>query len=253
MPQIEAGELSLHAQLLGRGGTPVVMLHGLLVGSVATWYFGVAPTVARDHRVVMYDLRGHGRSEKASTGYGLATLSDDLGAVIDSLDLPVPVDLVGHSYGALIATRWTLDHPGKVRRLALVDPPMPASAFESIDALAARSPDELAGMLPDVVQRGLEQGGRRSRRFLQGVGHLLGASSMVADVRAEPDFTDEALASIECPVLAVFGRHSPCVTVADRLAETISDLQVHRLDAGHFLPIEVPDELTAIIVEFLDG
>ncbi|MGH7285457.1 MAG: alpha/beta fold hydrolase, partial [Polyangiaceae bacterium] len=52
--------VALHVQRLGENGSPVVMLHGLFVGSMASWYFTAAPALAEKHRVLLYDLRGNG-------------------------------------------------------------------------------------------------------------------------------------------------------------------------------------------------
>src|SRR5678815_1667967 len=58
MPLVAANGLQFHVQELG-DGRPVVMLHGLLIGSLASWYFTVAPALAPAHRCRLYDLRDH--------------------------------------------------------------------------------------------------------------------------------------------------------------------------------------------------
>ena len=103
------------------------MLHGLLTGSMATWYFTAAPTLAETHSVHLFDLRGHGRSERVSSGYDTRTMGADLEALV-SLNGETPIDLVGHSYGALVALHFTLKYPDRVRRLALVELPLPPRA-----------------------------------------------------------------------------------------------------------------------------
>ena len=72
MPVSTRNGVRLHWQELG-SGPPLVMLHGLLVGSLATWYFTAAPALAARGHVVLYDLRGHGLSERAPSGYDVAT------------------------------------------------------------------------------------------------------------------------------------------------------------------------------------
>ena len=74
--------LTFHVQDLGRGEgtrararTPVVMLHGLLVGSLASWYFTSAPVLAEARRVRLFDLRGHGKSGRATSGYDVPTMA----------------------------------------------------------------------------------------------------------------------------------------------------------------------------------
>ena len=83
MSFLELNQVRFHVQELGPGAesgesTPAFMAHGLLVDNLASWYFGAAPRVARDRRVVLYDLRGHGRSEAVRSGYDVATGAADL-------------------------------------------------------------------------------------------------------------------------------------------------------------------------------
>src|SRR5262249_9847587 len=111
MPLVAANGLQFHVQELG-DGPPVVMVHGLLIGSLASWDFTVARALAPTHRCRLYDLRGHGRSERALTGYDVATMTADLAAL--TADLAAPFDLVGHSFGGVVALAFALAHPARV-------------------------------------------------------------------------------------------------------------------------------------------
>ena len=62
MAEVEVRGLKLHVQRLGEGGRPVVFLHGLVMDNLSSWYFTVANPVAQQRSVLLYDLRGHGRS-----------------------------------------------------------------------------------------------------------------------------------------------------------------------------------------------
>src|SRR5580700_660858 len=90
VPLIHSNGLTLNAFELGEG-PPVVMLHGLLAGSSASWYFTSAPTLASQFHLLLYDLRGHGRSSRASRGYGTATMVQDLGGLLDGMGWQEPV------------------------------------------------------------------------------------------------------------------------------------------------------------------
>jgi pimeloyl-ACP methyl ester carboxylesterase len=81
----------------------VVFVHGLVMDNLSSWYFTVAGAAAARADVVLYDLRGHGRSERPSSGYGLADMVLDLDALLDALAIPGPVVLVGNSFGGLLA------------------------------------------------------------------------------------------------------------------------------------------------------
>ena len=101
MSYLTAGGIAHHVQELG-AGPPVVMIHGLLLGSMASWYFTAAPALARRHRVRLYDLRGHGRSSIPATGYQLPSMAADLEALMSHLGME-RVHLVGHSFGGRVA------------------------------------------------------------------------------------------------------------------------------------------------------
>ncbi|WP_261556390.1 alpha/beta fold hydrolase [Frankia tisae] len=100
---------------------PVVLVHGI-AGSTADWA-AVAPELAASRHVIAYDHRGHGASGRAPGGrtdYTFDLLLADLTAVVATLE-PARIHLIGHSLGGVIALRYTLEHPDRVRSLVLVD------------------------------------------------------------------------------------------------------------------------------------
>ena len=234
------------------GPTSVVMLHGLLIGSLASWYFTAAPALAKRRRVMLYDLRGHGRSERTATGYDLATMTGDLQELADRFD-DRPIDLVGHSYGGLIALRFALDHPGRVRRLVLVEAPLPPSRFSELEEFAARSPGEMVAALPVGLRDLLGHGGRRAARMIDSLDFLANKSSLFKDLRAEPDIPDAELARLACPLLAAYGDRSSCLVVGERLGRVVPDAKLTILPGGHYLHLDAAAALTTAMVEFLDG
>ena len=120
----------------GGDGVPIVLLHGL----TATRRYVVHGSSALQragHRVVAYDARGHGDSDPAQP-YDYAALSADLLGVLDDHGLERAA-LAGASMGAHTAVRLALDHPGRVRALALITPawlPGEPRDLERWDALA---------------------------------------------------------------------------------------------------------------------
>src|SRR6185295_11727914 len=132
--------ISLHVQELGQG-SPLVMLHGLLVANMTTWYCTAAAELARNHRVILFDLRGHGLSERSASGYDLARMLRDLESVVDQLT-DAPVDLAGHSFGALVALHFAMRRPERVRKLAVVEAPLPPSKLAELEGFLARRPDQ---------------------------------------------------------------------------------------------------------------
>lgn len=228
------------------------MLHGLLLGSLASWYFTAAPTLARTHSVLLYDLRGHGRSDRVATGYDVATMATDLAALTADYR-GEPMTLVGHSYGALVALRFALDNPSRVARLVLVEAPLPPSKIGELRAFLDRTPEEMVETLPDEMRAFFERGSRQSRRLLRSLHFLVMQSSLAADLDAEPDVPDDVLATITCPVSCVYGATSSCRHVGDRLAAAIPNAELLELPGGHYLHLDCSEALTKHIAEFANA
>src|SRR6185436_684479 len=103
-----------HVQRLGRGAPAVVFVHGLVMDNLSSFYFTLANPVAATHQAVLYDLRGHGLSERPARGYAIADFVADLGALIDAHDLGAQVHLVGNSFGGTVALAFAAAHPDRV-------------------------------------------------------------------------------------------------------------------------------------------
>lgn len=233
----------------------MVMLHGLLVGNLASWYFSAAPALARRYSVLLYDLRGHGRSERPQTGYDLQEMTRDLEGLVDvdNGDDDSPLTLVGHSYGALVALNFAIRFPQRVDRLVLVEAPLPPSDFPEITQFVQLDPEKMVQSMPSELQAMVASGGRRTRRFVTGLAELATSTTLLEDLRNEPDIADEQLSKVTCPVLAVYGKQSACRPVADRLHAALPNCRKVLLDGGHFLPTETPDALLENVQRFLNG
>jgi non-heme chloroperoxidase len=125
MPYIETADgTSLFITEWG-SGAPVVFTHAWGLRS-DEWDYQVPALAEAGLRCVLYDRRGHGRSDRPATGYDFDTLADDLAAVIEQLDLH-DVTLVGHSLGTRELIRYLTRHgDARVARMVLVAPTTPA-------------------------------------------------------------------------------------------------------------------------------
>jgi non-heme chloroperoxidase len=103
-----ADKVRLHIEDSGGSGRPVVLIHGWPLSAQA-WTPQVAALQAAGYRVVAYDRRGFGRSDKPASGYSYDTLADDLQRVIDQCGL-MDVTLVGFSMGGGEVARYIARH-----------------------------------------------------------------------------------------------------------------------------------------------
>jgi pimeloyl-ACP methyl ester carboxylesterase len=135
-PQVPSA--GLQALIEGRG-SPLVMLGGGTVG--AAEFTPHAHVLADDHRVIRLETINVERSqsrEPLPRSYSIRTESAAMARALDRLKIDGPFDLVGHSLGALVALDYALDHPHRIRTLALMEPPAfwivpPAELRESGD------------------------------------------------------------------------------------------------------------------------
>jgi len=214
-----------HVQRLGSGGRPVVFLHGLVMDNLSSWYFTLANPVATFAEVVLYDLRGHGRSERTPTGYHLDRMVADLEGLLDATVGARPVTLVGNSYGALLALAFTASHPARVEGLVLVDGHLsdPSWAAQMRDTLRLEG-DERDRMIVKSFRHWLGRHSERKRnRLAETARALVQETSLVDDLAATPTCAEKRIRAIRCPVLAIYGENSEMRSHGERMAASIPD------------------------------
>jgi proline iminopeptidase len=122
LPRVELRGYNFHAQHFGDAGRPtLIVLHG---GPGADYrYLLGLQALADRYQVVFYDQRGTGLSPRVSTTQiSVQTFIDDLDAFVDAFGQGRQVHLLGHSWGAMLASAYTGAHPDKVDRLVLAEP-----------------------------------------------------------------------------------------------------------------------------------
>ena len=122
--------LRLH-YVTGGQGDPAVLLHGY----GETWYMWrrVMSGLRKQHTVIAPDLRGAGDSDKPYSGYDKGTLAEDIYQLVHHLGFD-RIFLAGHDIGLMVAYAYAAAHPADVRRLALLDAPIPGTTiFEEFE------------------------------------------------------------------------------------------------------------------------
>jgi len=230
-------------------GTPAVLLvHGWCCDH--RFWREQIDVLARGHRVVAVDLRGHGTSDKPHQTYTMEGFVDDLVWLAGELGLDRPV-VVGHSMGGTIATLLAARHPGLARALVLVDPAIlvPEDHYAPMrDAMRGPDPKAFAATLIDsfVVESTTPALAREyHERMLATPEHVM-TSAGVAIWGIDQWATFRA---VQVPILIV---SAPGLGDMHRAAPDLNPhARLHLLDCGHFVQLERPAELNRLLIDFL--
>jgi pimeloyl-ACP methyl ester carboxylesterase len=250
MADVVANGVRHHVQRLGTGERTVVFVHGLVMDNLSSFYFTLANPVAEHAEVLLYDLRGHGMSERPHSGYAVADLVADLAALVDGRSIA----LVGNSFGGLVALAYAAAHPDRVTRLALID------AHDGTDGWAAQMTATLAlrgdardAKIADSFQAWLGRHSERKRtRLARAAEALVEGTTLIADLRASPPLTAAQLGRIACPTLALYGERSDVRARGEELARTLPACELRLLPGcTHSVLWEATAEVRDRIVEFL--
>jgi pimeloyl-ACP methyl ester carboxylesterase len=106
----------------GGEGPAVLLLHGY--GETGDMWAPLAARLARNHGVIVPDLRGLGLSSRPAGGYDKKTQAEDIAGVLDSLKID-KVDLVTHNIGNMVGYAFAAQHPDRVRKFVIIDAPLP--------------------------------------------------------------------------------------------------------------------------------
>lgn len=262
---------------LGSGPQTVVCLHGICLDNLSSWYLTAAPALAPHCTLVLYDMRGQGRSEQPGTGYTLEDSVLDVAAILDELGLgDRPVTLAGNSYGGLVALSFALRFPGRTESLVLVDAQAGHEDFladiSTTLALEGEARDEkLAEYFGDWLERhrvgtDLDEDARllsahvdrtrarRRRPMERVVESLVYDTSFVEDVRQTQPLDDEQLARVSCPVLAIYGEDSELLSEGERLAAALPNCTLEVIPGcAHFVILHETERLRESLIAWITG
>ena len=253
--------VALHHQLGGpEQGVPLVVLHGLF-GSADNWRSHARQWQAQ-RRVVVVDLRNHGRSPHAAT-MNYAVMAEDVVALLDQLGIE-RCDLLGHSMGGKVALSVARLYPQRLASLIVADiaPVAYDHGHETIfgamrqgerDAPESRKQADsamAAHVETPAIRRflatNLERGDDGIMRWRVGLDEIEAA---YADIAAEP----AGEGSYSGPTLVVRGSRSDYVEDAllPQVKAVLPAAQVVTLEAGHWLHAEAPKAFHEAVDTFL--
>jgi pimeloyl-ACP methyl ester carboxylesterase len=239
------------AEVVANGVRTVVFLHGLVMDNLSSWYFTVGTPAAKDADVILYDLRGHGRSE----GYALADMVADLEAVLTAQGVTQPVVLVGNSFGGLLALTFAVAFPERVRGVVLVDAHLGDDAFggemaATLSLDGAERDEKIAASFGSWLGRHSD---RKRNRLAHSAAALVRGTTLVEDLRRTPPADSGALRSITAPTLAIYGETSDLRARGESFLRTLPSLELEVLPGcSHSVLWEATDVVKTRILGFLE-
>lgn len=265
-------------------GVPIVLVHGLGASS-AFWYAAGAPALSLLGPCMMYDLRGHGKSEQPPTGYSVSNMVDDLKALMDDRGIE-RADLVAHSFGGMITLLFALRYPERVRSLVLVDVrvrPLQSSVDVKISSIPPKIARRLEKLGIDVEALSHADDGMEYLKFVARIqieagaeaGELLNAlyrhslvfrspkaaakwidlterASLIEDIKNGTSFDKSDLRQLSQPMFILAGGRSATLTSAEKMAKVCPQAVLKVIpDVGHFFPVSKPKLFLRPTLRFL--
>ena len=251
----EAGDVSAPA---------LILLHGFPFTSALWW--AQVESLSDRYQVIAPDLRGFGGSDLGSQDYTIASLADDVAALLDSLGLTEdrPTVIAGLSMGGYVAFEFYRRHSTRVAALLLADTrPHPddqqARANRKKMAELARSEGSRAvaeQLLPKLLAAGTRQHRPEIERVLRRMMESVPPDTIAAALMAMAERADSRplLPKIQVPVLVLAGAED-VITPPSEASEWVKDLPRGRLEtidaAGHVSNLERPEVFNTLLLDFL--
>ncbi|WP_045558699.1 alpha/beta fold hydrolase [Streptomyces sp. FxanaA7] len=268
MPRVEANGVELFYELAG-SGDPLVLVHGSW-GDHHTW-LPVLPSLTARFRVLVYDRRGHSRSERPPGQGSRREDEEDLAALMETLDL-APAYVAGNSFGASTVLGLAARRPGLLRGLIAHDPPLTGIVSDGpatpppLKDVAERFASVLAHLRADER---LAAARRFTDEIAVGPGTWDRLPPMVRQtfLANAPTFLDEhgdphgadldlpRLSAFTGPVLLTGGTTGPpwFAEVTARLAEALPRAVTHTFHgAGHIPQVTHPETYARAVTAFVE-
>ena len=273
MAMISTNDINLSVEDSGGDSRPVVLIHGWPL-SGASWAAQVPALTKAGYRVIAYDRRGFGKSDKPADGFDYDTLSDDLAGIMDELDLE-EATLVGFSMGGGEVARYISRHGEDRLRSVVFAAAVPPYMMKTED-----NPD---GPLTEAAAKDMEAGLRADRTaffdtFTKGFFSVAGVLKVSEEDRqkaivlchqsgqeaalgcmkafATTDFRDD-LPTVTVPTLVLHGAGDGTVPFTGSGARTHSAIEGSDLvvieDAPHGFNVSHADAFNKALIAFLKG
>ncbi len=258
MDWVDINGTSLRYDVIGDGPADLVLVHEM-GGTLESWD-GVLPALLPGRRILRYDTRGAGQSEKLRAAVTFHTMASDIKALLDAEGISGKVALAGCAVGAGIALTFAGSYPERAAAVIAMAPATGMAAARREGVLASVAATEAAGMraavetsfansYPPEVRHDAEMYRRFRARWMAGDPNSYAAIYRML-VNAE---LGDTLAAITCPVHCIAGTHDKLrpPAVVEPIAAAIPGATFAAIESGHFMAVQTPVLVAAAINGFL--
>ncbi|MES2561816.1 MAG: alpha/beta fold hydrolase [Pseudomonadota bacterium] len=257
MPWIEANGASLRYELGGSGKETLVLMHE--AGGCIESYEDALPGLEKEFRVLRYDQRGFGFSEKVRE-MSLETVVNDLVGLLDALKITAPVYVAGCAMGSDFAVGFAARHPQRIAKLAIASPNIGHNAARSgpsVERAALVEREGIRASMKDSHDRSYPENLRaldrerfkryQSRWVCNTPASFAASARMMSTVDLTPDY-----AKIKAPTLVIGAKHDTQrpPEMAQRVADAIRESKYVLADTGHFMNLQTPQLFADTVVSF---
>ncbi len=264
MPEINARHISFYYETHGEG-YPLVLIRGL--GSNADHWYPQIPAFSSTFRVISYDNRGIGRSERPETPFTISMMAEDTAGIMDAMGIP-KAHIMGLSMGGMVAQEFALRFPQKVHGLVL-------ACTHCGGEKAVAPSEEIRKLFSEFIATASPEAAQKAGKCLFAENTLSKAPEMVREYQAiSARFPSEAnillqqweaikghdtwgrLPRIKAPTLVITGAEDLLISPENSkiLAERIPEAQLCIIPGGgHQFLVEQAQAANEAILTFLKG
>ncbi len=231
MPTIRVNNIDMYYEIHGEG-EPVVLIAGL--NSDHTLYRGIFPHLAARYKVIVFDNRGVGRTDKPDIPYSINMMAEDTAGLLNALDI-TQAHILGTSMGGRIAVALALQYPQQVKSLILVSTIM--KSLKGVPMTWSRR------LIPLMLKIPMIRGP-----------HPYYAAARQLEASRAFDCMDR-LNEIHVPTLILHGKKdkSAPYRFAEEMHSEIKDSKMITFHGGHLFFILRPQQFIEAIADFLDS
>lgn len=268
MPKVRANGIEIAYEVSGQGH-PLLLIAG--VGYSRWFWHSITPALAERYRVITFDNRGAGESDKPDGPYTVSMMAADTVGLLDALGIKGAY-VLGHSLGGFIAQELALARPDLVSKLILASTNHGGMNTLLITLEAMKTLTDRGGELIELVKRGIAIAtapgiiGRYPNLAdklinyrmtnpvppVQYTAQVMAGAAMATLTEAQ---VTERMAAIKAPTLLLSGEFDMVVPPGnvELMASKLTNAKITILpNTGHIFPLEDPEATVKAIVEFVD-